>query len=374
MITGSRAEYSYYQPIIREITKRSDLDYGIIATCMHPLETFGSTIEEVRKDGFKIHAVVRNNFDGYNHITMAKSLAVLMMQLPELFEQMGADMVLVAGDRGEQFAGAVVGVHMYLPVAHIQAGELSGNIDGTVRHAITRFAHIHFTSNQDAFDRIIKFGEQPERVHLVGAPQVDDLVHGKHTSPETLYKKFDLKKSEPFLLFVFHPVTEEMNRIEQYTKQVMEALQQVGVRAIIIANNSDAGSNLIRKTVQQHIKPFMSIFDNLPREDYAGLMALAGALVGNSSGGILEAPTFELPAVNIGNREKGRLQGKNVINTGYGTAEVVAGIKKALSPEFKKGLKGCVNPYGDGKAAPRIVDVLASVKIDDALLIKQITY
>lgn len=374
IITGSRAEYSYYQPIIREIEARSDLDYGIIATCMHPLETFGSTVEEVKKDGFKLHAVVRNNFDGYNRITMVKSLGVLVMQLPELFEQMEANMILVAGDRGEQLAGAIVGAHMYLPIAHIQAGEVSGNIDGTVRHAITRFAHIHLASNQDAYDRIIKMGEQPERTHIVGAPQVDDLVHGNITSAKEIYKKFSLKSSEPLLLFVFHPVTEEMKHMEKYTKQIMDAVSELGYQTIIIANNSDAGSNLVSKTVQANKKPFMHMYNNLPREDFAGLMSVASAIVGNSSCGILEAPTFKLPAVNIGNREAGRLQAENVIDTSYETEDVLKGIKKAVSSDFKAGLKNCVNPYGDGNSAKRIVDILENTVIDDEFLIKKLIY
>src|SRR3989344_4921219 len=172
MITGTRAEFSYYHPIIEEVKRRPGLDYGIIATNTHVLDSFGNTINEIRKRGYKIEAAVYNTLDGYNRVTMAKSLSIFLMQLPELLEQMKADIVLIAGDRGEKLMAAIAGAYTYIPVAHIQAGELSGNIDGATRHAITKLAHIHFASNQDAFDRILRMGEEKKRVHLVGAPQL----------------------------------------------------------------------------------------------------------------------------------------------------------------------------------------------------------
>src|SRR3989344_510900 len=184
IITGTRAEFSYYHPIIEEIQRRPNLDYGIIATNTHVLDSFGSTINQIKKDRFKIEAAIHNTLDGYNPVTMTKSLSIFMLQLPELLEKMRADIVLVAGDRGEQLIGAIVGAHLYLPVAHIQAGELSGNIDGVTRHAITKFAHIHFASNKDAAVRLIRMGEEKKRVHLVGAPQLDKLVFGPVTSKD----------------------------------------------------------------------------------------------------------------------------------------------------------------------------------------------
>src|SRR3989344_9427095 len=196
IIAGSRGEYGYFRPVIKEIKKPPSLDYGIIASNMHVLESFGSSIEEIKRDRLKIHATVFNTLEGYNHLTMVKSLSIFMIQLPELLKQMGADMVLLAGDRGEQLVGAIVGAHMYLPVAHIQAGEVSGNIDGVTRHAITKFAHIHFCANKDAADRVLKMGEERKRVFNVGAPMLDELV-GEYMTPEKeIHKKFDLKKEE----------------------------------------------------------------------------------------------------------------------------------------------------------------------------------
>ena len=374
IITGTRAEFSYYHPIIEEIQQRPDLDYGIIATNTHVLDAFGNTIDQIKKDRFKIEAAIYNTLDGYNRVTMAKSLSVFMLQLPELLEKMKADIVLVAGDRGEQFMAAIVGAHLYIPVAHIQAGELSGNIDGVSRHAITKFAHIHFASNGDAAKRLIRMGEEKKRVYLTGAPQLDKLVAGPVTSREKVFEKFFLKNDKPNLLFVFHSVTEEYEHMAEYMDNIMSAIVELGFQTVVLANNSDAGSMIIRNKVNEYKKPFMYITHNVSRADYAGLMNTVDAMVGNSSSGILEAPTFKLPAVNIGNREAGRIQGINVINTGYEKEAIKNAIKKAVSASFKAKLRRCVNPYGDGRSAKRIVDVLEKVRIDQNLLVKKLTY
>lgn len=374
IIAGSRGEYGYFRPVIREIIKRKNLDYAIVASNMHVLDSFGSSISEIEKDGFKIHASVFNTFDGYNHLTMTKSLAVFMIQLPEILKQMQADMILLAGDRGEQLIGAIAGAYMYIPTAHIQAGEVSGNIDGVTRHAISKFAHIHFASNKDAYDRVIKMGEEEFRVHNVGAPMLDELVSGLKTPAEKVYKKFKLDKQRPVMLFVYHSVTEEIADLSRHMDEILKAVKTFPHQIVVILNNSDAGSRLIREKITSHKTSSMNIYPNLPREDYVGLMNIADVIVGNSSSGIIEAPTFKLPAVNIGNRQKGRLQSTNVIDVGYDATSIKKAIIRAISKEFKNKVSKCKNPYGDGRSAKRIVDILESLPIDDRLLIKRITY
>lgn len=374
IIAGSRGEYGYFRPVIKEIIKRPNLEYGVIVSNMHVLDSFGSTINEIKKDGLKIHASVFNTFDGYNQLTMVKSLSVFMLQLPELLQQMGADFILLAGDRGEQLIGAITGAHMYIPVVHIQAGEVSGNIDGVTRHAITKFAHIHFAANKDAASRVLRMGEEPYRVFNVGAPMLDELVGGFITSKKEIYRKFSLDKKKPIVLSVVHSVTEEFDQTEKQMENIMKAVSKFGYQTIIVLNNSDAGSSVLRRVIMRNKKSFMSIFPNMKRQDYTGLLNVADVIVGNSSSGIIEAPTFKLPAVNIGNRQKGRMQSTNVINVGYSVSAIEKGIKKAIGPSFKRVVKKCVNPYGDGKSSKRIVDVLESIPIDDKLLIKKITY
>src|SRR3989344_3026961 len=374
IIAGSRGEYGYFRPVIKEISRRPGLDYRIIAVNMHVLDAFGSSIQEIKKDGLKIHAEIFNTLDGYNHLTMVKSLSIFMMQLPELLQQMGADMILLAGDRGEQLVSAVVGSHMYIPVAHIQAGELSGNIDGVTRHAITKFAHIHFAANEDAANRVLKMGEEPNRVFNVGAPMLDELVSGFITPANQIYRKFRLAKNQPLILLVQHSVTEEFDQAEKQITETLKAVNSFAYPTIVILNNSDAGSTILRRGIAKHKKPFMQVYSNMARQDYTGLLNVARVIVGNSSSGIIEAPSFKLPAVNVGNRQRGRMQSTNVINTPHSSAEIKKAIRKAISPAFKKVVASCSNPYGDGRSAKRTVDILPAVPIDDRLLIKNLTY
>jgi len=373
--TTSRAEYGYFLPIIREIEKNPSLDYGVIATDMHVLDRFGHSVDEMKKDRVKIAGSVFNTFDGYTHLTMVKSLSVFMLQLPEILDHMGADMLLVNGDRGAQLMAAIVGAYLYKPVAHVQSGEISGNIDGVSRHAITRFAHIHFASNKDAATRVRKMGEEPFRIFTVGAPQLDDFLAGNITSPKILYKKYNLDPKKKTILLMRHSVTEDFDKTEKHMAQTLEAVAHFhDANILVFMNNSDAGSTLLHRAIEHHRTPTMRIFPNVPRADFGGLMSIASVLVGNSSSGILEAPTFKLPAVNIGRRELGRLQGINVINAKEETADIIRGIRKALSNEFQAKMKKCVNPYGDGKSSKRIVETLATIPIDEKLLIKRITY
>ena len=374
IVTGGRIEYGYTRPVIREIQKRSDMDYKIIAANMHLLDDFGRTIEDIKKDQFHVDFAVHNTLDGYNHITMVKSLGVFLLQLPELIENLKPDFIIVAGDRGEQLIGAMVGAHMYIPVAHIQAGELSGNIDGTTRHAITKFAHIHFAANQDSAERLRKMGEEPYRIFNVGAPQLDDLLNGKITPPLQLRKKLRLNLSGPLFLVIQHSVTEEAYLAGQHMAETMKAVTKFPYETVIILNNSDTASNQIRDSIMQYRTASTHIFQHVPRQDYAGLMKIASVLVGNSSSGILEAPSFHLPAINIGRRQIGRLQGANVINAGYNAEEITSAIKKAMGSGFRKMAQKSSNPYGDGKSAKRIVDILSSIPIDEKLLIKRLTY
>lgn len=375
IITTSRAEYGYFLPIIREIEKRPALDYGVIATDMHVLDRFGHSVDEMQKDRVKMVGSVFNTFDGYTHLTMVKSLSVFMLQLPEIIEQMGADMVIVNGDRGAQLVAAVVGAYLYKPVAHVQSGEVSGNIDGVSRHAMTRFAHLHFASNKDAAERVRKMGEEPFRIHTVGAPQLDDFVAGNITSRKALVKKFHLDPQKKTILVMRHSVTEDFDATEKHMEQTLKAVSHFNdANIIVFLNNSDAGSNLLRRAIEHNRTSAMQVFSNVPRVDFGGLMNVADVLVGNSSAGILEAPTFTLPAVNIGRREYGRLRGINVIDVEEDTDDIILGIRKALSPQFRAKMKKCVNPYGDGKSSKRIVDILASVPIDEKLLVKHLTY
>jgi len=367
-------EFGYTRPVIREIQKRANFDYEIIACNTHLLDTFGRTIKEIEDDGFKIGAAIHNTLDGYNHTTMVKSLGVFLLELPGVIERMKPDIILVAGDRGEQFIATMVGAHMYIPVAHIQAGELSGNIDGMTRHAITKYAHIHFAANEDAALRLEKMGEQKFRIFNVGAPQLDEFRVMKTPPPEEIRKKFGLDKKKPAILLVQHSVTEEFRETQSQMEASLKAVASFDCPTVIILNNSDAGSRMIRNAITAYRAPQMKIFEHVPRPEYAGLLKTCDALVGNSSAGIIESPFFHIPVVNIGNRQKGRMQSTNVINVGYQADGIRKAIVKALTPAFRAVAKRAPSIYGDGRSAKRIVDILETTPLDDKLVVKELSY
>ena len=374
-LTGSRGEWGYIRPLIRLCEENTDFDYELCVTNMHLLPSFGSSVREIERDGFTIHHRLHMAFDGYSHVTMVKSLGVLIMSLADVVAARRPDWIVLAGDRGEQLAGAMVGAFNYIPIAHIQAGELSGNIDGMTRHAIGKYAHMHLCSNKNAFDRVIRLGEQPERVHNVGAPQLDEIVNGEVTSKTELAEKYKLDLSRDYLLVVQHPVTEDYAMASDQIRETILALNEMDRQKIVILPNNDAGSHLIQDGIQQHRDGNYHVISNLPRADYLGLLKNAACLIGNSSSGILEAPTFKVPVVNLGRRQAGRMQAENIINAEFSQATIKDALHEALAEAFQlKVRKTCQNPYGDGRSSRRILELFRSTVIDDELLTKVLTY
>lgn len=375
VITGSRGEWGYIRPILRLIDQRDDVEYVLVVTNMHLLPAYGSSYQEIERDGFKIHYKVHMSLDGYSHVTQAKSLGIFLSSMPDIIENEKPDWILLAGDRGEQLMGAIAGAYTYTPVAHIQAGELSGNIDGMTRHAIGKLIHLHFAANQDAADRLIKLGEEAFRVHNVGAPQIDEMVNAQFTPLAEIEDKLCVKLQGGYILGVMHPVTEEADKAGMQAEVFIKSLNRFALPKIIILPNNDAGSKGVKMAINEHRQGEYHMYANLKREDYLGLLKNAKCIVGNSSSGLLEAPTFKVPAVNIGRRQNMRFRGINVIDVPFVEDEVVAAIEKAMSTEFHDYLdQNCENPYGDGHSSERILDLLMNTKIDQKLLVKKLTY
>lgn len=370
---GSRGEWGYIRPII-DLCRQRSVDYGICATNMLLLPSYGSLIDEIRSQGYKVSDEIFMSLEGHNHITMVKSLGIFLTSFVDTLKRERPDWLILAGDRGEQLMGAIAAGYTYTPVAHIQAGERSGNIDGVARHAIGKFVHLHFAANQDAADRLARLGEEPFRIHNVGAPQLDELVKDDVTSRTELARRYDLAEHQPFLLVVQHPVTEEMDEAMQQVENLATVLARYPLRKIWIMPNNDAGSHAVRRTLLQHRGRDTHIFENLSRRDYLGFLKHCAAIVGNSSSGLLEAPSFKVPAVNLGRRQSDRVQGTNVINARFEVDAIQAAIDQALSPAFQAALRSCVNPYGDGHSAERILDILDGTPLEDRLLIKRMMY
>lgn len=375
ILTGSRGEWGYIRPIMKLAKERSDVSIVLVVTNMHLLSNYGDSYKEIENDGFKIDYKINMSLDGYNHITHAKSLGICLMGLPDIIDVEKPDWILLAGDRGEQLMGAIAASYTYTPVAHIQAGEVSGNIDGMARHAIGKLVHMHFASNQDAADRLRKLGEEEFRIFNVGAPQVDEMVQARYTSLEDLKDKLEIEIDGGYILAVMHPVTEESHMAGRQAEIFVEALNMTDVPKVVILPNNDAGSTLVKDSILNNKHGRYYIYSNLKREDYLGLLKNAMCIVGNSSSGLLEAPTFKVPAVNIGRRQDMRFRGVNVIDVPFDQKEIKAAIEKAVSKEFREYLdRECVNPYGDGHSAERILDILVNTTVDEKWLVKKLTY
>lgn len=374
VLTGSRGEWGYLRPILRRMEVNDRLTYSLVVTNMHLLPEFGSSLREIVRDGFRVDQKIFMALDGYTNGSMSKSLGIFLTSLSDTIERVQPDIILLAGDRGEQLMAAIAGAHFNIPVAHIQAGEVSGNIDGVTRHAIARFAHIHFAANKDAAERLLRTGEEEFRVFTVGASQLDELLGPDHDAVKEIAARLNFDLSKPVVLMLQHPVTEQVRFVGQQISTTLSALAELRHQTIIIYPNNDAGSTVIREQIDSFRGPWLRVERNVSRRFYAGLLRTASVIVGNSSSGMLEAPSFELPCVNIGRRQQGRLQGINVINVGHDKREIIDAVCTALTPEFKHSLTGMGNPYGDGHASERIIDVLANCVIDEKLLFKGMSY
>lgn len=376
VIASSRATYGYKRKIIQLIQKSSKLKLQLIVTGMHLLKEYGHSVKEIEKDGHPMVAKVEMVVGGDTPSAWAKSIGVEMINLAQIFNMLQPDILLVTGDRAEMFAAAVTAAYMNIPIAHIQAGDVSGHIDGSARHAITKLSHIHFPSCEDSAKRVEKMGEAPWRIFNVGAPQLDSIIHDQKLSRRQLNEKLNINLSAPTILVIQHAVLSEIDRVYEQMKETMEAIAALKIQAMVVYPNVDAGGlEIIRAINEYKGLPFVHIYRNLERKIFISLLGQVKAIVGNSSSGIIEAPSFKLAAVNIGNRQQGRMQTNNVINVSYGRKEIFKAIKKALTDrKFKKGLQHCVNFYGDGHSSEKIVKVLKEIEIDEKLLNKKITY
>jgi GDP/UDP-N,N'-diacetylbacillosamine 2-epimerase (hydrolysing) len=372
-LTGSRGEWGYIRPLLR-LCRSEGLEYRICATNMHVLPAFGLSVNEIRADGFEVSDEIFMSLEGHNHYTLSKSLGIFLASFTDLLGRVKPDWLILAGDRGEQLIGSIAGAYTYTPVAHIQAGELSGNIDGVARHALGKFAHLHFAANDDAAERLRRLGEEPFRIHNVGAPQLDDLADGGYTSAADLEKRYGIELARPYLLVVQHSVTEEYAHAPRQIAATLQAVNTFDMTKVWVMPNNDPGCDYVREALIRGREGESHIFDNLKRQDYLGFLKGAAAVVGNSSSGLIEAPSFSVPCVNVGRRQANRVRGTNVIDCAHDEAEIRASIAKACSAAFKASLRGMQNPYGDGRSSSRILQVLRTMPLDSRLLTKQLTY
>jgi UDP-N-acetylglucosamine 2-epimerase (non-hydrolysing)/GDP/UDP-N,N'-diacetylbacillosamine 2-epimerase (hydrolysing) len=372
LVSERRADYSRFKPVLLEIQKDPELDYVLFVTGSHLLRKYGHTVDKIRADGFRIEAELPMYEEKYEDTgaEMARGLGRVLMRISEELETTRPDIVLAGFDLGSNLAIAMAGAHMNIPVAHIQGGEVTGSIDECLRHATTRFAHVHLPSSDDAVERLIKMGENPEHVFKVGDPSLDLLLNAPAMPREQVVREFDLDPSRPYAIAIQHPVTTEVEDSGSQIRNTINALGQTNLQALFIFPNTDAGNKRIIEEIQSRGGTWTT---GLEPEVYANVLRHAAVLIGNSSSGIHEAASFRVPVVNIGTRQEGRLRPENVIDVGYSERDILEGTRKAISGSFREKLTGN-NPYGDGKAAPRIVGVLKTLKITRELLQKKLAY
>lgn len=371
-ITGTRSDYGLMTPVMRGIASSPSLVLELIVTGMHLLPEFKSSLAQVRKDNLcKLH-IAGTTLGEDSGQAMAQSLGLAVFAFSSILANVGPDILLLQGDRGEMLAGAIAAAHMNIPIVHMSGGDYSGSIDDSIRGAISTFSHIHLTTCRQSSERLLAMGESANRVFEVGEPGLDMIGHLRFLAPEVLASELRLDLSKPVVLASQHPVTTEADQAAWQITQTLEALKELGIQSVFTYPNSDSGGRVMTKVLESYRNDdFIRIVPNLGSEKYLSLLKMSSVIVGNSSSGIFESPSFRVPAVNIGSRQHGRLTSTNVINVGYDKDEIVSAIRYALENEdFRGRVRKCVNPYGDGTAAEKTIDVLKRLVITPALLAK----
>lgn len=373
VVTTSRADYGIFLPILRRIQAQPDLELHLMVTGMHLSPEFGSTVTDIEADGFQIAERVEMLISSDTPEGIAKSMGLGTIGFAQAFARFCPDILLVLGDRFETHAAVVAALPFKIPVAHIHGGEITeGAIDDALRHSITKLSHLHFVATEAYRDRVIQLGEEPWRVVVSGAPGLDNLHTVDLLNQRDLEARFGLCIGDAPLLVTYHPVTLEHERTEWQVGELLEALRECALPVVFTMPNADTKGRVIIRMLEKFVAgyPKAQMTKNLGTQGYFSLMGCAEAMVGNSSSGIIEAPSFGLPVVNIGTRQHGRIRAGNVIDVGYGREEIVKGIKEAITPEFRARLGGLSNPYGDGNAAAIIVRRIEEVELGDRLVTK----
>lgn len=378
--TGIRSDYDILYSVMRAVDQHPKTEVNLVITGAHLVELYGHTVDQVEIDEFNVVARIENLLNSDMAAGRVKSAAIQLMSLVDVLAQIRPDIVVAMADREEALTVAIAGAYMGIPVAHIGGGDHAddGNIDNAVRHAVTKLAYLHLTTTPRSAERVIRLGEEPWRVHIVGAPGLDRLLTTEAISQEALrdYLAFDVTEG-PIAVVIQHSISTEIREAGWQMRTTLEAIAELGIRALVGYPNSDAGSHQIIEVLNEFAAryPLIRAYKNLPRPVFVNLLRSANVLVGNSSCGIIEAPLLKLPAVNIGKRQVGREHAENVIFVQHKVGQIQEAIRKALyDQEFKARVQICQNPYGDGRAGERIANILAEVSIDKRLVSKRNTF
>lgn len=369
-VTGTRADFGLMRSTLRKLDDDKEFELQIAATGMHLNPTCGFTFDEVQKEGFDVHKVESFMEDGSRE-SMSLAVADQVKGLTHLFSELNPHLILILGDRGEMLAAAIAALYLSIPVIHIHGGEQSGTVDDAIRHSISKLSHFHFVSTKDSQARLIRMGENHDNIYVTGAPGLDDILAQDIISKQKLHSELEIDTNKQIALVLFHPNVQEDTVAGEQMEILLNAIPEL-LFPIILQPNSDAGSHLIRNAISNFVTNHKDcrLFSHIERPHYLGLLAHADVLIGNSSSGIIESASFDIPTVNIGDRQNGRVRNANTIDVSVNAAKITDAIHTAMQTERKK----VSNLYGDGNAGERILSIMKTIPINASIIKKTNQY
>lgn len=376
VVTGTRAEYGYLKPLMQAIQHDTDLRLLPIITGMHLLPSFGNTYKIVKKD-FPTAKKIPMMYRGDTLKHMAWYLASGINSFTTFFCTNRPDILVILGDRSESLAAALSALYLNIPIAHINGGDVSGTtIDESIRHAITKLSHIHLVHTKENAERVEKMGEEKKRIFITGALTLDTIIHSKLPSKKEIYKKYHLNPDKTTFLVVQHPLTTLKDKGYSQLRELLLALDSLKEQTVLLYPNCDAGGKRFINLITHYTKkPYLHAFQNMPHEDYLSVMKSVDLMIGNSSSGIIEAPSFNIPVINIGSRQQGRTRSINIIDVEPEKNKILTAVKFALhNKEFQRKVQNCKNQFGTGFAAKKMIKILKEIPLNEKLIQKQITY
>ena len=379
IVTGSRAEYGLLYWLMKEIEDTKDLELQIIATGMHLSPEFGLTYQQIQSDGFTINQKVEILLSSDSEVGISKSMGLAMIGFADAMDQLNPDLMVVLGDRFEIFSAASAATVSKIPIAHLHGGETTeGAFDEAFRHSITKMSHLHFTSTEEYRQRVIQLGEHPDRVFNVGAVGIDNIKKLQLLDREAFEKSIGFKLGQKNLLITFHPVTLETATAEQQFGNLLAALDKFeNTHLIFTKANADTNGRIINSMIDDFVaerKTTTVAFTQLGQLRYLSSMQYMDGVLGNSSSGLIEVPSFKIGTINIGDRQKGRVKARSVIDCEPRVVEIMNGIRTLYSSEFQQNLVDLVNPYGEGGGSVEITNIISSYSYPFTDILKKSFY
>ena len=376
IMTGTRAEYGLLKPLMQEINKDNDLELYLIVSGMHLSPEFGMTYQEIEEDGFEINAKVEMLLSSDSPAGISKSIGLGVIGFADEFQRADLDMLILLGDRYEALSAAICAMVMRIPIAHLHGGELTeGAIDEGIRHSITKMSYLHFTSTEQYRNRVIQLGENPERVFYVGALGVENIKKINLMTKEELERAIHFEIDENTVVVTYHPVTLENNTVEEQFLNLLKVLDRnPKIRMIFTKANADTNGRIVNELIDKYAaqnRERACAFMSLGQKRYLSALKYCRIVIGNSSSGIIEAPSFGKPIINIGDRQKGRICADSVINCGYTQQEIQQAMETALTEEFENKARNCRNPYEKENTAANIISVIKDYLLNDKIKLKK---